>query len=52
MISKQAGIGGRRVYSDLSGEILEFKRGGKLDGTDRDKSGTGGAEERVSFFLH
>ena len=30
MVSKQAVIGGRRVYFSLSGEILELQKGGKL----------------------
>ena len=50
MISNQASIGGRRVCSALSGEILEIQREGKLDGTDREKCGTGGAEN-VELFV-
>ena len=50
MISNQASIGGRRVCSALSGEILEIQRGGKLDVTDREKCGTGGAEN-VELFV-
>ena len=51
MVSKQASIGGRIVYSDLSGDIFELQRGLKLDGTDREKFVTGGAKEREAFFF-
>ena len=51
MVSKQASIGGRIVYSDLSGDIFELQRGLKLDGTDREKCVTGGAKEREAFFF-
>ena len=33
VVSNQDGIGVRIVYYSLSGEILDFQRGGKLDGT-------------------
>ena len=52
MVSKRAVIGGRRVYFDLSWDIFELQRGGKLDRTDIKKCGTWGSEERVAFCLH
>ena len=52
MVSNQAGIGGRRVYSAILGDILEFQRGGKLDVTDREKRGIGESEERGDFCIH
>ena len=44
MVSKQAGIGDKRVYSAISGQILEFQRGVKLDGKDGEKCRKGGSE--------
>ena len=52
MVSKQAGIGGRKYYSALSGDIFGLQREGGIDGTDREKCGTWGGEERGDFFLH
>ena len=51
MVSKKAGIVGRRVYFALLGEIFELHIVGKLDRTDREKCGKGGAEERGDFCL-
>ena len=44
MVTKSPGIGGGRVHPALSGDILKFHRGGKLEGMDREKSGKGGVE--------
>ena len=49
MVSKQAGIAGRIVYSGLTGDIFKLQIGGKLEGTDREKCGTWEAEERGAF---
>ena len=50
VVTTLPGIGGGIVHPALSGEILGFQIGEKLDGTDREKHGTGLVEER-EFFL-